>query len=146
MGAVLALAGAFPVVRRIFEIPKRRQEREWQVCVKLQKEMQERNEKKINRDGKAIKTSTKLIRVLDVYFRSGDLILNASDRTTIMIFKHNLILAGVVPKTFASEGDSMWHRRLNDVLPYIIQHGVEQGVVQYDLDRQEEDDEGDDGA
>ena len=52
--------------------------------------------------------------------------------TQMLILKRRLIRERVVPESFESEDEGEWSNRLNGVLPYIIQHGVEQGVTQYD--------------
>ena len=50
----------------------------------------------------------------------------------MLILKRRLIREGVAPESFESEDEDEWRIRLNGVLPYIIKHGVEQGVTQYD--------------
>ena len=132
VGAMLMLAGSWPVVRWIWEVPKRQEERKKQALAQRQQEEQKKRKATVERQADVIEMATNLIGMIDSIFSSGMLSTDASTKTRMLILKRRLIREGVVPESFESEYEDEWRIRLNGVLPYIIQHGVEHGVTQYD--------------
>ena len=130
VSVVVLIACAFPVLRRWWEIPRRRQERERERQSKRQKEV--------------IHTITQLKELLrNAIFQS--IYSSPNENTSILLLKEILINQGVAPNTYRDASDRTWKIRLDDILPYIIQHGIEHGAARYeaDADRQEEDENGD---
>ena len=131
----------------VWEIPKRRmeraQKRQREQLAEFEKEHKHQEHEKKKQKARIIKAITELRgRLDDVFGRSGR--FSSENNTRMLQLKDALMHVGVVPENYRDAFNVMWKTRLEDVLSYIIQHGVEQGVVKYEQDLDRRVDGGDD--
>ena len=93
-------------------------------------------ETKLKEQNDAIEWATNFIQLIKdemdrVMYGSSAASGSASERTELLVLKENLIGAGVIPKIYRGKLHYDIKKYLEDVLPYIIEHGIERGVVQY---------------
>ena len=133
---------SWPVAQRVWEIPKRRREREREALKQHQKMEQGKLEIELKIQAEVISTITDLRQMLSDH----SYILYPDQNTKVLLLKQTLIDAGVVSAVYSNEPDIEWQDHLAGVLPYIIRRGIEQGVAQYqrDTDREIFDDDDDD--
>ena len=104
-------------------------------------------ETKLKEHSDAIEWATNFIQLInddmDRVMSSSSARGNASERTNLLILKEDLIGTGVIPESYRGKADYDLKRYLEGVLPYIIRHGIEEGVVQYQNKRISDDEEED---
>ena len=115
---------SWPVAKRVWEIPKNRKKKE--------------REKRQKRQAGTITTITNLKEILNYPYCHSD--PSSVQDTKELIYKQKLISNGIVPEWYgaAKVVDGVWTRHLNDILPYIIRYGVDQGVARYERDTNRE--------
>lgn len=58
-------------------------------------------------------------------------LFSSENQTKVLLLKQSLTSDGVAPDSYKNGPDTMWKDFLEEVLPYIVGHGVEEGVLRY---------------
>ena len=117
-GCFFFIYSNWAVAQWVYERPKRRKEQE-QATRKT--ELRKRNE--------AVKRVTDFIELIDEAKRARPFQPeNALERADLLILKENLIGTGVIPEIYRNKAHSELKMYLKDVLPDIIQLGIEREV------------------
>ena len=128
----------WPVVAWTWTIPKRRDER-------ARAAREQKQKTRLERKASIIEVITKLKELLrDPLLYS---LQTAQRETQILVFQQRLINERVLPDSYRGKSERELRSRLEAVLPYIIQYGVDEGVSNFERDVREFDsDEDGNGA
>ena len=114
---------SWPAAQWAWGIRARGRERE-------REELEQHKKKQQGERAIVIETITNLKEILGHIYRHVN--PSPEDDTRELIYRELLIQHKVVPENYREEAGGVWASRLDSVLPYIIQHGVKNGIAEYE--------------